>query len=177
MTSTAHAGPPPSANEQELLQRLIAEGLALSEQEDDFHPHKYRQLIEVLVQACILGPLKKPDVVPRLDQAQYTLTILEKQVRVHPDLLLAPPSAGDASSPLYKWLIPRLIYAAARYRLIDNAATLSRDITASVSLVVQALALDHSDEESKFALGMHRARTCLLAITAWIRGMCPSFPV
>ncbi|WVR00045.1 hypothetical protein IAU59_007187 [Kwoniella sp. CBS 9459] len=145
MASTEDLGMLGSANGQELLENLIKEGLTPSGQDTD--PSRYRKLVQVLFENCILKPITR-DLPRNSQQTHYTLTILQRQTSLHPGLLY---DLVDGV-PFYQWLIPKLVHAAVRARDED----LYNDITAATTKVLQAIGRDVQDDETSWAKGSRR---------------------
>ncbi|WVR07528.1 hypothetical protein IAU60_004570 [Kwoniella sp. DSM 27419] len=139
-----------SAQGQQLLENLIKEGLSPSGQEPD--PSKYRKLVQVLLQNCILKPIAR-QLVPNQQQATYTLSILQRQLDAHPNLLYH----SDDGRPFYQWLLPKLLYAAAT---VDDEQ-LYDDIVAAVRGVFAALARDVQEDDSRWSKGPRRLQVVL----------------
>lgn len=99
---------------EEALQQLLTRGLA---QESPDDPASYCKLLQVLFEHCILKPLTRtePAASSTYEQVALTLTILHRQTAARPELLSCLASGDDKGVPLYKWILPRLIYAAVRY--------------------------------------------------------------
>lgn len=112
-----------AADAAELLDQLIAQGLAPSNQDLG----KIRQLIVILFQACILQPLSdQEDITPQgLRRARDTLKILSRHSSL--DLLNA------TDDPLYQFLLPRLIHAA------SNTTDMYEDLIQAGGAIVKAM--------------------------------------
>ena len=150
----------PDSDDQQLLQQLISEGLAPSTADQDAHDSlRYRKLLQVLFQACIITPALSPDVPSAsvVEQAGYTLTILERQLIARSELVLSLPSSDQDQIPFYKWVIPRLIHAASRLDGRAGCEALVRQLCASVGTVLKTLTRHAEDEDGTFARGVHRA--------------------
>ncbi|WVW85571.1 hypothetical protein I302_107609 [Kwoniella bestiolae CBS 10118] len=136
-----------SATGQQLLENLIKEGLTPSGQDAD--PSKYRKLVQVLLQNCILKPITR-NTPPNLQQAGYTLTILQRQTKLHPGLLYTT-NAQD-TTPFYHWLLPNLVQAAAQ--LTEDA--LYDDLLHSMVCALEAIGRNLSEEDVSWAKGSRR---------------------
>ncbi|OCF42201.1 serine/threonine-protein kinase ATR [Kwoniella heveanensis CBS 569] len=157
MASADDVGMLGSANGQELLENLIKEGLTPSGQDTD--PSRYRKLVQVLFENCILKPISR-DVPRNQQQTQYTLTILQRQTNLHPGLL--HDLLEDA--PFYQWLLPKLIHAAVNAK--DEQ--LYNEILTSTTIVLHAVGRDVHDDESVWAKGPRR----LNAVLSHLAGAC-----
>ncbi|WVF72846.1 hypothetical protein IAT40_007664 [Kwoniella sp. CBS 6097] len=150
MASAEDVGMLGSANGQELLENLIKEGLTPSGQDTD--PSRYRKLVQVLFENCILKPIARG--LPRnSQQTQYTLTILQRQTSLHPGLLY---DLIDGA-PFYQWLLPKLIHAAVN----AEDENLYNDIAESTTAVLQAIGRDVQEDESGWAKGPRRSKAVL----------------
>nr|XP_019011517.1 uncharacterized protein I206_03617 [Kwoniella pini CBS 10737]OCF50298.1 hypothetical protein I206_03617 [Kwoniella pini CBS 10737] len=136
-----------SATGQQLLENLIKEGLTPSGQDTD--PSKYRKLIQVLLQNCILKPLSR-DIPPNLQQAEYTLTILQRQTKLHPGIMYSVTQ--QEQSPFYYWLLPRLAQAAVHH--IEDS--LYDDLVAATVNALKATGRNSSEEDVSWAKGPRR---------------------
>ena len=115
MAQDAESDGPSQSGQQgrDALKALIAEGLNLSAQLADQDIVRYRRLLGVLFEACIL---KHPQDIPSqstIEQSHLTITILLRQINAQPSLLHHLPPPPELPMPLYKWLMPRLMTAAA----------------------------------------------------------------
>ena len=162
--------PTPGLDEQELLQRLIKEGLSPSDHEGDADITRYRNLLEVLFQTCILTPIGRSPTPASLDQAGYTLTILSRQTTAKPKLLSTLPPPADRQIPLYKWITPRLILSAVRYAETEGAEDLVEDLISSAVNVLLVLGRDLSDEQTSFAKGPRRVMLALRHMLGFCQG-------
>lgn len=136
---TSASEPAPSDNHH-LLQRLIQEGLTASGRETNLDSQKYRRLLEVLCQACLLEPAKNAVITPEvLERASYTLAILSRQTTSAPNSL---------SPDLYKWVLPRLLHACREYSHVQGAAALAEDLSVAAASIVVLLGKDLSGEQS-----------------------------
>ncbi|WWC90663.1 uncharacterized protein L201_005599 [Kwoniella dendrophila CBS 6074] len=141
-----------TATGQELLENLIKEGLTPSGQDAD--PSKYRKLVQVLMQNCVLKPLAR-NVPPNIQQVGYTLTILQRQTKEHPSLLYM--SDDQNSTPFYYWLLPRLAQAAVQ--LSEDA--LYDDFLISMISSLKGIGRNTSDEDVSWAKGSRRLNMVL----------------
>jgi hypothetical protein len=158
-----------SSTAQELLQRLIAEGLTPSGTDRSEDPAKYRKLLEVLFSACILNPIGKPVTPAVLEQAEYTLTILSRQTAARPELLTLLPPQGEPQIPLYKWILPRLIHAASHYYGVMGAEKLVGSLCAAAVQTVQVLSRDLPEQHKGYPGGHGRAVGAMRALSSWIQ--------
>nr|XP_031859926.1 uncharacterized protein CI109_004533 [Kwoniella shandongensis]KAA5526998.1 hypothetical protein CI109_004533 [Kwoniella shandongensis] len=142
-----------SSTGQELLENLIKEGLTPSGHDNE--PSRYRRLVQVLFQNCILKPIER-NLPPNIQQCEYTITILKRQTAIHPNLLLDQID-GDIHIPFFQWLLPRLVYAA--LRLEDE--NLVDELISSAVNVIYALGKDMSDDDSTWAKGPKRVTVTL----------------
>ncbi len=169
--SIGTAGPIPSGlAEQELLQRLIKEGLSPAPDAGEADSTQYRKLLEILFQACILTPSSRTPSPSSLEQAGYTLTILSRQTLARPELLSCLPHPDEPQVPLYKWIIPRLVHAAVRYNEVHGAEGLVEDLISSAVNVLHVLGKDLSDEQTSFAKGPQRVLQTLSHMIEFCQG-------
>ncbi|WWC71522.1 uncharacterized protein I206_105480 [Kwoniella pini CBS 10737] len=152
-----------SATGQQLLENLIKEGLTPSGQDTD--PSKYRKLIQVLLQNCILKPLSR-DIPPNLQQAEYTLTILQRQTKLHPGIMYSVTQ--QEQSPFYYWLLPRLAQAAVHH--IEDS--LYDDLVAATVNALKATGRNSSEEDVSWAKGPRR----LGMVVRHINSFCQELP-
>jgi hypothetical protein len=165
------ADPPPSGlAEQELLQRLIKEGLSPSGDDGDIDRNRYRKLLEILFQACVLGPIGRSFTPSSLEQAGFTLTILSRQTKARPELLSSVPSPPESPSPLYVWILPRLIHAAVVHEETIGAEVLAEDLSSAAVNVLHVLGRDLSDEKTSFAKGPRRVILALKQMIDFSQG-------
>ncbi|WWD02630.1 hypothetical protein V865_000670 [Kwoniella europaea PYCC6329] len=136
-----------SATGQELLENLIKEGLTPSGQDAD--PSKYRKLVQVLLQNCILKPLAR-NTPPNIQQASYTLTILQRQTKIHPGLLYT--TTEQDPTPFYYWLLPKLVHAAAQL----GQDALYDDLLTSMVAALVAIGRNLSEDDVSWAKGSRR---------------------
>lgn len=146
--------PPSSAiKEQELLEKLIKEGLDPSRST----PSASRTLIEVLFQNCIVKPAGRAPTQNVREQATFTLTILRRQVAARPQLLWEVPEQAGGSgdrSRLYTWILPRLIQAAVLFDRTEEARALVDDICSAAAGMLQTMRRDGSDDLDALGGGM-----------------------
>lgn len=126
---------------EEALQQLLARGLS---QESPDNPASYCKLLQVLFEHCILKPLTRaePPTPTSFEQVDLTLTILQRQTAARPELLSCSTSGDDKGVPLYKWILPRLIYAAIRYE--DSTVMADKHTRKQVEEVVESLLVSAS---------------------------------
>lgn len=130
----------PTPDTSNLLQRLIQEGLTASGRESNVDPVKFRRLLEVLFQACIVNPSKKQSIThDTIERATYTITILSRQTNTTPEIL---------SPDLYKWALPRLIHAARGFQAIQGAEGLARDVRDAAAGLLALLGRDIVGDQS-----------------------------
>ncbi|WWD19107.1 hypothetical protein CI109_103565 [Kwoniella shandongensis] len=153
-----------SSTGQELLENLIKEGLTPSGHDNE--PSRYRRLVQVLFQNCILKPIER-NLPPNIQQCEYTITILKRQTAIHPNLLLDQID-GDIHIPFFQWLLPRLVYAA--LRLEDE--NLVDELISSAVNVIYALGKDMSDDDSTWAKGPKRVTVTL----GYLNTFCQDLP-
>lgn len=162
--------------EQELLDQLLKEGLALNDaQSTSTDPSKICKLLEVLFQVCILKPASDSIGLPlshvKLERAHLTLSILERQTINRPDLLLSSSIAPDGGSrPMYAWLITRIIIALSRYEDLPEAPELVPALCRSAVRLLTALGNDLSDHESTYMRGPQRVASVLRELRSYGRG-------
>ena len=127
---------------RDLLQELIAEGLSFSANQTDSDTHRYRRLLTVLFDACILRPSFSSPSQSSFEQASLTLKILLKQCSSQPGLLCRLPSGDEPQTPLFKWVIPRLIDAASRFVELEGGQKLFDDLIDATASVIGLLRKD-----------------------------------
>ena len=162
---------------EEALKQLIDRGLS---QESPDDPTSYCKLLQVLFEHCILKPLKSPNFpsVTIVEQVRLTLTILQRQTTARPELLSCSTTSVENGVPLYKWIIPRLIYAAGRY---ENATYENEDATDGMDLcdelleaaseVISVLCQDlDNDTGTSYARGSMKATLALRQIKVYCEG-------
>jgi hypothetical protein len=137
-------GPAESGQDhRDILQELIAEGLSFSAEQTDSDTQRYRRLLTVLFDACILRPSFSSPSQSSFEQASLTLKILLKQCSSQPGLLCRLPSGEEPQTPLFKWVIPRLVDAASRFVEIKGGEQLFEDL---VNAAVSVIGLLRKDE-------------------------------
>ena len=123
---------------EEALQQLLARGLS---QDSPDNPASYCRLLQVLFDHCILKPLTKTEETSptTIEQVDLTLTILQRQTTARPELLSSPVNVDDVTgTPLYQWILPRIIYAAVRYE--DQQANKNdKEVKGQLSQLVESL--------------------------------------
>ncbi|KAK4688806.1 hypothetical protein P7C73_g1301, partial [Tremellales sp. Uapishka_1] len=149
------------AADQQLLQKLIKEGLTTSQEGIDIP--QFRTLLVVLFQACILNVVDRlqPLSPIEFDNASYTLAIFTRQISSTPLLLLSLPPETDPPLALYKWVMPRLVYAASKLDGIDGTDKLVKDLAGLPMTILQVLARDVVDEETTYMQGPKRVASLL----------------
>jgi hypothetical protein len=162
------ASPADGSTQQDLLQRLISEGLTPSAADDD--PSKYRKLLEVLFSACVFNQVGKPLVPITLEQAGYTLTILSRQTKSRPELLSLLPSPGEPQLPFYKWILPRLIHGASKFAAVEGAEQLTDELCSAAVNVLRVLTRDLSEHDGDHSSGLHRSFNACRALSLWTQG-------
>ncbi|WRT68452.1 uncharacterized protein IL334_005428 [Kwoniella shivajii] len=153
-----------TATGQELLENLIKEGLTPSGQDSD--PSRYRKLVQVLLENCILKPIAR-DIPPNVQQAGYTLNILQRQTKIHPGLLYVT----DNGSPFYKTLIPKLVYAAVH--LSEDA--LYDELLSSMVCSLEAIGRDLPEEDVSWAKGSRRLGEVVRHMNAFCKGLAHGY--
>jgi hypothetical protein len=167
--STSHDKLPPSA-EQHLLQQLITEGLTSSiDQDTDVDIIRYRRLIEVLVQECLVVPDISFPSSTALDHARLTLVILETQSRARPNVLFHCP-AKDSRVPLFKQILPKLIQTGARYSTSPQAQDFVDHVCSAVVNLIFSLARGVGDEQTTYARGARRIVLVISHLIDFVQG-------
>jgi hypothetical protein len=159
---------------EEALKQLIERGLS---QESPDDPSAYCKLLQVLFEHCILKPLgsanfPSPTIV---EQVRLTLTILHRQTTAQPELLSCSTTSADGGLPLYKWIIPRLIYAAYRYENAvyeddhaEDGMNLCDSLLEGASGAISILCQDLDNEAAtSYARGPMRATLALRQIKSY----------
>ena len=132
---------------RDLLQQLIKEGLKSSDgPPSPADVHRYRRLLEVLIEACILLPSSAIPSQASIEQAGYTLAILHRQISALPSLVNEIPLFPAQSVPFYKWVLPRLILAASRYS--ESYSELVDDLCLAAANIITLLGKDGADSQS-----------------------------
>lgn len=159
---------------EEALQQLLARGLSQDSPDD---PNSYCKLLQVLFEHCILKPISdsafpSPTIT---EQVRLTLTILQRQTTARPELLSCSTTSADPGVPLYKWVLPRLMYAAymyeeAKYKRDDaeDGMDLADDLLLAVSEVVTVLCRDlDNDAGTSYAKGNVKAVLALRTLRSY----------
>lgn len=173
------AQPPPQSGE-EVLQELLARGLSQQTSDD---PASYCRLLQVLFEHCILKPLVRSDPVTpaAIEQVDLTLTILQRQTTARPELLSCATN-GDTELPLYKWILPRLIYAAGRYEELPaqegQKASGHGEVVEGLLLagarLISVLSQDlENGDETNYAKGAYKSRVLLEELVTFCESECP----
>jgi hypothetical protein len=143
--------------DQQLLRDLIQEGLQCSKPHGNATPERrvadakrFHALIKVLVRACILDlPAKvaAEGLAATAVQARKTLSIITRNVTLRPEVLLSIPESAEGAYegaenhrvPLYKWIIPRLLYSASLLVRSAEERELGGQIVQCIVDVIKAL--------------------------------------
>jgi hypothetical protein len=165
---------------EEALKQLIDRGLS---QESPDDPTSYCKLLQVLFEHCILKPLNSqsfpsPTIV---EQVRLTLTILERQTTARPELLSCSTTASDTGIPLFKWIIPRLIFAAYKYEnatyedeYAEDGMDLCDSLLQSASGVISTLCQDLENETgTSYARGSMKATLAVRQIKVYCESKSP----
>lgn len=156
--------------QHDLLQQLIKEGLTTTVNGGHTDPSRFRKLLEVLFQACILKPAPVSSTPSLFEQAGFTLAILVRQTSIHPELLSNMPARDEAQIPLYKWVLPHLISSVIRWDAMGGAEKLVEDLMDAAVHVMQALASDLVEDQASFAHGPRRAVLAARGLTDFVQG-------
>jgi hypothetical protein len=166
---------------EEALKQLIDRGLS---QESPDDPTSYCKLLQVLFEHCILKPLVSPNFPSAtiVEQVRLTLTILQRQTTARPELLSCSTTSVESGVPLYKWIIPRLIYAAYRYEnatyedeLAMDGMDLCDELLAAASEVISVLCQDLDNETgTSYARGSMKATLALRKVKEYCEGKLPT---
>jgi hypothetical protein len=159
---------------EEALKQLLARGLSQDSPDD---PNSYCKLLKVLFEHCILKPISdstfpSPTIT---EQVRLTLTILQRQTTARPELLSCSTTSSDSGMPLYKWILPRLMFAAymyeeAKYKKEDaeDGMDLADELLQGASEVVAVLCRDlDNDTGTSYAKGNMKAVLALRTIKAY----------
>ena len=156
----------PVSSEQDLLQKLLQQGLTPSAGE--YNSTRYHTLVEVLFQQCVLKPASFPVLPVILEHANLSLSVLRGQVAEHPELL----SHSSDNGQLYKWILPRLVHAACMYDEVEGASGLSDDLIEAAAGVLRTLSRDLADSpENSYAVGPVRVAMLVRQLTVFAKGM------
>jgi hypothetical protein len=150
----------------ELLDQLIAQGLAPSHQDIS----KIRQLVAILIQACLLQPLAdhQPLTDDTLRRARDTLRVLHQHSLSHPELLLHT----SEGIPLYKFLLPRIIFASAQCQDSD----LAEELVAAGDAMLRAMCTVPPEDGGAYSKGRHAASMAIKALRLFAEGTFPHWP-
>lgn len=128
---------------RDLLQQMINEGLNPSSEISPHDEARYRRLLQVLFESCIVKPSHKPLTTIAVDRATLTIAVMFKLAGPKPSLFSRLPDGEDRPVPLFKWIIPRLIDAAARWIEVEEGKELAGKV---VEDVVKVIGLMRRDE-------------------------------
>ena len=158
-------------SEQELLQRLIGEGLS-STDEFALDLSRARKLLEVLFQACILNPIARQQLPTQVgfEQASLTLSILHRQTSARPELLFCLLPEPELQVPLFQWLIPRIVQAASRFDEVEEAEDLVDKLYEAAVCLLVVLGKDLSDGKTTFMRGPQRVAFTIRSMIAFCEG-------
>lgn len=170
---------PPEADEK-LLAELFTHGLASVDvaetdpEATDEAIKRYRKLLRVLVDYCVLRPLSdsnRPDVLEEkvLEQARLSLSVVARHSAACPDVLLYESEDADAPGPFYAWLITRVLIAAVGYEDLTGGQPLVVDLQKCIQHILIVLERDLGDSASSM-IGPHRVTKVLNEMVAYARG-------
>lgn len=150
----------------DLLDQLITQGLAPNNQD----LYKIRQLIIILFQACILQPLSEVFTPESLRRARDTLRILHHHASSRPELLSLPSPQPADNIPLFKVLLPRIIYASVKYAGREAAERLPEELLEAGSGILRAMCRQMQENGSGCVKGRYAAIMAAKALQAFSHG-------
>lgn len=170
---------PPEADEK-LLAELFTHGLASVDvaetdpEATDEAIKRYRKLLRVLVDYCVLRPLSdttRSDALEDkvLEQARLSLNVVARHSAACPDVLLYESDDLDTPGPFYTWLITRFIMAAVGYEDIPGGEPLVRELGKCIDHIFLVLERDLGDSASSM-IGPHRVAKVMNEMITHVRG-------
>lgn len=116
------------------LQQLLAEGLKPSTQPTEKDILSYRRLLQILFSSCISKPTQSTH-----EEAGLTITVINTRSEALPALLHRLPPLPEPQIPFYKWIIPRIIEATARYMSAENTHDLAHRMLGTSAHLMELL--------------------------------------
>lgn len=170
---------PPEADEQ-LLAELFSHGLASVDvaetdpEATDEAIKRYRKLLRVLIDYCVLRPLSETEKSEPLqekviEQARLSLSVVARHAAACPDLLLYEPDDIDTPGPFYGWLITRALIAAVGYGDIPGGEALVKELERCIDHILLVLGRDLGDSASSM-IGPHRVTKVLNELVTYAHG-------
>ena len=149
-----------ASSEQDLLDKLIRQGLTQSVKSDY---SRYRKILEILFQQCVLKPVQDPGKAVNFEHISLWLAILDRQCIEKPDFLYF---VEEDSGPTYQWLLPRLVHAAVSYDAMSTQDNLSELLLQAAVKVLRAMerVLDTPGKEGSFSLGTVHSVAALMQL-------------
>ena len=145
-----------------LIQELIKEGLSTATQSSHGDDEQYRRLAHILVDNCLLAPVKTPIDPERLQHIDLTLTILRQQPTSRPRLFFG------GSTPLIKWILPRLVQAATDFARLETSYDIAQKVIDCIADILN-VSLTSIDGEAHPSVGETQASI------SWILVHCLRF--
>lgn len=150
----------PEADEK-LLAELLAHGVAsVDVAETDLEAteeaiQRYRKLLRVLVDHCILRPLSNRTDSPSepleqniLEHARLTLSVVARHSAACPDVLTQNTDDVANPRPFYAWLITRILIATVGFEDIPGAESLVTELEKCISHIFLVLGRELGDSAS-----------------------------
>lgn len=170
---------PPEADEK-LLAELFTHGLASVDvaetdpEATDEAIKRYRKLLRVLVDYCVLRPLSdtarsEPLEEKVLEQARLSLNVVARHSAACPDVLLYETDDIDTPGPFYAWLITRILIATVGYEDLPGGEPLVKELEKCIDHVFHVLERDLGDSASSM-IGPHRVSKVMNEMVAYARG-------
>lgn len=170
---------PPEADEK-LLAELFTHGLAsvdVAETDPEATEEaiqRYRKLLRVLVDYCVLRPLSdttrsEPLEEKVLEQARLSLNVVARHSAACPDVLLSESDDAETPGPFYAWLITRVLIAAVGYKYLPGGEPLVEELEKCIDHVILVLERDLGDSASSM-IGPHRVTKFMNEMVAYAKG-------
>ena len=130
-----------SLSSQDLLQRLIQEGLTAKVDATPDSIKRSRKVLQLLTDSLIFKPSlqTQPATGSQLERAGYALAILRRQISALPALLRETSQEPSLGSPFYKWLIPRILSAISRFFANESSTNLAIQLLDAVVEIIHWL--------------------------------------
>ncbi len=183
-----------ATGDQDLLE-LIQQGLQCSKPNGSTTQElraadvkRFHSLLKVLVRACITAiPTKTAaeGFEVAATHARNTISIITRNITLRPEVLLSEPEPGQPDAvkapnapdeldrqhpiPLYKWILPRLVYAASLLINDDDERDLGGQIEECAVDVIRALTAEQGNG-SEHIEGLIHTQTALSALRDWSWG-------
>ena len=170
---------PPEADEN-LLAELFTHGLASVDvaetdpEATDESIKRYRKLLRVLVDYCVLRPLfdttrSDPLEEKVIEQARLSLNVVARHSAACPDVLLSESDDIDTPGPFYAWLITRILIAAVGYEDLPAGEPLVEELEKCIHHVFVVLERDLGDSASSM-IGPHRVTKIMNEMVGYAKG-------